>query len=110
MKNKFKIVAFFLAIICVGTIAYGCGKSDSNTEITDSTPITMITASATQASFIFEKVYSDGINGLVIYQEKTTDTLFLELDGYNSGGIAQMLDPETGKPLTYSVWLEKYAK
>lgn len=119
MKNKFKIVAFFLAIICVATIAYGCGKSDSNTEITDSTPITMITASAAEISdvnFSFESVYS--IGDFTIYRETSTDALFVKNDYYRSisgrgvgVGVAltQFLDPETGKPLTYAVWLEKYA-
>ena len=110
MKNKFKIVAFFLAIICVATIAYGCGKSDSNTEITDSTPITMITASAADVSevnFEFEAIYLPHGGRHHVYREITTDTSWVHKNP--AGGISQMFDPETGKPLTYTVWLEKYA-
>lgn len=115
MKNKFKIVAFFLAIICIATISYGCGKSDSNTEITDSTLITTITASAAEiptSKFDFEVIYYEEITStinLTIYHEVTTDTIFVQYDGYYSGGLTQFIDTETGKPLTYSLWLEKYA-
>lgn len=122
MKNKVKIISFFLAIVCVAAIAYGCGKSDSNTEITDFTLITTITASAAEISdvnFSFESVYS--IGDFTIYRETSTDALFVKNDYYRSisgrgsgvgVGVAltQFLDPETGKPLTYAVWLEKYAK
>lgn len=116
MKNKFKIIAFMIVILCVAVIAYGCGKNDndSETEITDS--ITTMTANAASVSeninFDFERVYYyavDDENSLTIYHEITTDTLFLQLDGYSAGGITQMLDPKTCKPLTYAVWLEKYA-
>ena len=40
----------------------------------------------------------------VIFREVSTDTLFVDHDGT----LAQMLDPDTGKPLTYKVWKEKY--
>lgn len=109
MKNKFKIVAFFLAIICVATIAYGCGKSDTKTESTDFIPT--MTASAAEVSdvnFGFEEVYYT--QGFTIYRETSTDALFVRHYSSHAGGLCQMLDPETGKPLTYSVWLEKYAK
>ena len=108
MKNKFKLIAFLLAIICVATIAYGCGKSDSNTEITDSIPITTITASAAE-TFYFNFEVIDRGSGIAVFRETTTDTIWVEGYTINGIGISQFDDPETGKPLTYSVWLEKYA-
>ena len=110
MKNKFKLIAFLLAIICVATIAYGCGKSDSNTEITDSTLITTITAKAVETfDFNFEEISIDKGCRIAVYRETTTDTIWVEGYTINGIGISQFDDPETGKPLTYSVWLEKYA-
>lgn len=112
MKNKFKIIALILVILFVAVIAYGCGKNNSETGISDF--ITTMTASASSVSeninFDFEVVYYDDENGLSIYHETTTDTLFAEFNGYNAGGLTQIMDPETGKPLTYTLWKEKYAK
>ena len=41
-----------------------------------------------------------------IYRETTTDVLYVARG--ESGGVTPMLDPETGLPLTYSVWQAKY--
>ncbi len=50
-------------------------------------------------------------NDIAILVEKTTDVIYLQVyHGYNMGGITPMLDPETGLPLTYKVWKEKYDK
>ena len=108
MKNKFKIVAFFLAIICVASIAYGCGRNNIKSEITDSNPITTITASAAE-TFYFNFEVIDRGSGIAVFRETTTDTIWVEGYTINGIGISQFDDPETGKPLTYSVWLEKYA-
>ena len=49
-----------------------------------------------------------------VYREVTTDCLFVRYReaGYEAGfgGLTQMLDPQTGKPLTYANWKEKYDK
>ena len=108
-NNKFKLIAFLLAIICVAAISYGCGKSDSNTEITDSTPITTITASAVEnPDFNFKSILADTTFKSRVLVETTTDTLWVFVG--NTSDCEQILDPETGLPLTYSLWLEKYAK
>jgi len=44
-------------------------------------------------------------DSFVVFRETTTDVLFLELEGMN---LLEMHDPETGLPLTYKVWKEKY--
>ena len=41
-----------------------------------------------------------------LYHETTTDVLYVAQG--ESGGLTPMLDPETGLPLTYSVWQAKY--
>ena len=67
--------------------------------------------------FQFEKirtVCSFDLGDLSIYHELTTDCLFVRYKEreYESGfgGLTQMLDPQTGKPLTYANWCEKYEK
>ena len=114
MKRKFKIIVFFLTIILVSTIAYGCGKN--STQNTNTTASTTITASAAQQSkFEFQKVAEQQISMLnIIYfwREKSTDTMYIEKIRSSSGGegsgLTQMMDPETGLPLTYTKWLNSY--
>lgn len=110
-NNKFKIIAFLLAIICVAIVAYDCGRNSTESEIADSAPIATITASAADVSevnFEFEAIYLPHGGRHHVYREITTDTLWVHKNP--AGGISQMFDPETGKPLTYTLWKEKYAK
>ena len=106
MKKKIIAIVAVFAVIALMYVAYGCGKSKLEPEA----PVT-ISASAsqtTESNFNFELIYADNDSGLYIYHEKTTDTLFLQYGGYKAGGITQLMDPETGLPLTYTVWQEKY--
>lgn len=116
MKKKFKILAFILAIICVTTMAYGCGKNATqNTTNTASTTITVSAAESQQSNLGFQLVYEQRINGynvIFFWREISTDTMYIETvrstrDGYGSG-LIQMPDPETGLPLTYTKWLNSY--
>lgn len=48
---------------------------------------------------------------IMVLVEKTTDVIYLQMQhGYNMGALTPMLDPETGLPLTFKVWNEKYNK
>jgi len=59
---------------------------------------------------IVENVYNTGSRVIAsIYREKTTDVLYIKPTEGGSG-FTVMLDPETGLPLTYKVWKEKYCK
>ena len=89
-----KIITIFLAIIlcltlvaCIGTPA----------EATDS-------ANAYQMDKI--AYFSD--SELTIYREPVTDVLYMVYDKFNFGGVAVMLDPETGLPMTYTNYLAQY--
>ena len=46
-----------------------------------------------------------GRSWMQIYREESTDVLYI-IKG--DTGITPMVDPETGLPLTYKVWKEKY--
>ena len=59
---------------------------------------------------IVENVFNVSSDLIVsIYREGTTDVLYIKPSGRESG-FTVMLDPETGLPLTYKVWKEKYYK
>ena len=115
MKNKFKILTFLLVIVCVATIAYCCGKNDTITENTNFIPTVTASAAQQQSALEFELICKQQINSYTIncfWREKSTDTMYIETlrsfrESYGSG-LTQMLDPETGKPLTYSRWLYSY--
>lgn len=61
--------------------------------------------------FKFKRLGTDEYT-LEIFHELSTDCLFVKYreKSYDSGfgGLTQMLDPQTGKPLTYANWCEKY--
>lgn len=40
------------------------------------------------------------------YRDKATDVVFVCYDEYDSGGLIEMHDPNTGLPLTYEKYLE----
>ena len=40
------------------------------------------------------------------YRDKVTDVMYICYDEYDSGGLLEMHDPNTGLPLTYEKYLE----
>ena len=64
-------------------------------------------------NFGFERIYNYDCY-MTIIREISTDCLYIQYSepqfsrGYSSG-LTVMLDPTTGKPLTYANWKEKYA-
>ena len=111
MKKKIIAIVAVFAVITLMFVAYGCGKSNLEPE---APVVTSVSAAETsQLSFNFEEVYYDYNNKLTIFRETTTDSLFVKYSNLSykagAGGLTQMMDPETGLPLTYTVWQEKYA-
>ena len=113
MKKKIIAIVAVFAVIALMFVAYGCGKSNLEPE----TPIvTSASAAKSQLSgFEFELISEQKISNfqtISYWRETSTDTMYIESwrhHNYGSGsGLTQMLDPETGKPLTYTQWLESY--
>lgn len=106
MKKKIIAIVAVFAVIALMFVAYGCGKSNLEPE----TPVTSAIAAESQQNFNFVAVYND--NEITVLRETTTDSLFVKYKshGYNAlaGGLTQMMDPETGKPLTYTQWVNNY--
>lgn len=94
-----KVTALMLLATCV-TIGFFAGCSTSLSNETD------ISSKDVSTNFNFETVYTD--DNLRIFREKTTDVLYILYNSLEKAGLTIMLDPETGKPLTYSNWQAYY--
>jgi len=53
----------------------------------------------------FERVSEDELF-FTYYRDKVTDVMYICYDEYDSGGLLEMHDPNTGLPLTYQQYLE----
>ncbi len=110
MEKKTKIIitlAFIITIIA--SFAVGCHASETNTA--DISGATTITAEAAESKFELVQVSIQSLDSrsdVSYYREASTDVVYMLYDGYNSGGLTVMLDPETGKPLTYENWKANY--
>lgn len=97
--NIRKVTLIFVVVIL--TFLTGCASSSSSASASSQ--------SITKESngFGFESVYSSRRQR--IFREVTTDVLYFYSETSNGGGLAVMLNPETGKPLTYSEWKTNYS-
>lgn len=98
--NIRKLTIFVLIFIVILTFFTGCTVASSGAAKSSNT--------FTQEAFGFETVYYSG--NYRIYREITTDVLYFNTVNTNAGGLSVMLNPETGKPLTYSEWKDNYEK
>ena len=111
MKKKIIAIVAVFAVIALMFVAYSCGKSNLEPEA----PVTISASAAQQSALEFELICEQHIsrtNVIWFWREKSTDTMYIEKykkepDGAGTG-LIQMMDPETGKPLTYSRWLYSY--
>lgn len=88
-----------------------------NDSAASSDPAQTKTALAGEA--LLEKVFTQNVpddRGRVsYYRDKVTDVLYMDVfcrsaTGYaGAGGLTVMLDPDTGKPLTYTRYMEMYS-
>lgn len=77
------------------------------------------TETALEGDALLEKVFTQNVpddSGRVsYYRDKVTDVLYMDVfcrsaTGYaGAGGLTVMLDPDTGKPLTYTRYMEMYS-
>ena len=77
------------------------------------------TETALAGEALLEKVFTQNVpddRGRVsYYRDKVTDVLYMDVfcrsaTGYaGAGGLTVMLDPDTGKPLTYTRYMEMYS-
>lgn len=64
---------------------------------------------------VFSQPTSDGRGRITYYRDRVTDVLYMNVfcksaTGYaGAGGLTAMLDPDTGKPLTYARYMEMFS-
>ena len=100
--NIKKLTIFVLIFIVILTFFTGCVAVSSDTAKSQST------VTEENKGFGFETVYYSARQ--LVYREITTDVLYFYSESASGGGLAVMLNPETGKPLTYSDWKANYEK
>lgn len=91
---------------CAAQDSTGTGNGPAQTETTlDDVPL-------------LEEVFSQSDHNrgrITYYRDKVTDVLYIKAfctsaTGYaGAGGLSVMLDPDTGKPLTYTRYMEMYS-
>lgn len=93
MKSK---ILTMLMIASIAIIAFLCGYGISLSE-----------PCAGEGEIIMSFV-TDAGNDFSLYREVYTDVMYVKTQKYGGSerSITIMLDPETGKPLTYSNWLK----
>lgn len=108
-----KLFFITLAIIILLSSFVGCSDAYENTptsSIISSSEQTHShskdTSSPSDHAFEMEQVGYSSTSSFSHYRDVVTDVLYVS--NTNSGGLAVMLDPETGLPLTYTRYMEIY--
>ncbi len=112
-KRNIMIIAIIFTVAIIASFAAGCGASNNSEASTASgLAITAEAAEAKENHFNFELITEDYLNDIRFYRESSTDVMYVlyrEGSSYAAaGGLTVMLDPETGKPLTYENWKANY--
>lgn len=92
---------------CAAQDSTGTGNGPAQTETT------LDNGSLLEA--VFSQSDPDNRGRITYYRDKVTDVLYIKAfctsaTGYaGAGGLSVMLDPDTGKPLTYTRYMEMYS-
>lgn len=120
MKKRRCLTAAAISLTFLLTLA-ACGvQSASNTgdNTASSTDPAQIETDLDGESFlevVFSQPTSDGRGRITYYRDRVTDVLYMNVfcksaTGYaGAGGLTAMLDPDTGKPLTYARYMEMFS-
>ena len=54
--------------------------------------------------FRFQQLKTEFLGPFKVYREIVTDCLYIQSDTTNYGGLTAMMNPKTGRPLTYEEW------
>lgn len=95
-----------------------CGQDSADTGgSTPSGSDLVQTETALNGESLLEAVFTQNFVGsegrITYYRDKTTDVLYMKYYYYTGnagmGGLTIMLDPDTGKPLTYTRYMEQFS-
>ena len=116
-KNNFKywILPVFILISIAGTVNYKHIKELENILDFESKPIVQEEViDNKEPNFKFDHFNEHEIlleivansPGYIYYRDTVTDVMYMAIE--NNDGLTVMLEPDTGKPLTYTRYLELY--
>lgn len=120
MKKRRCLTAAAISLTFLLTLA-ACGvQSASNTgdntaSSTDPAQIETDLDGESLLEVVFSQPTSDGCGRITYYRDRVTDVLYMNVfcksaTGYaGAGGLTAMLDPDTGKPLTYARYMEMFS-
>lgn len=99
MRKNILVIVF---VICM-TLLCSCGSS-GDTERTSSESTTQVSS----VPFELEELYDDSEVGVgqTYFRDSVTDVMYIWRWSGSRGALAEMSDPETGKPLTYARYKE----
>lgn len=98
---------------CAAQDSTGTGNSPAVSSGPAQTETTLDDGSLLEA--VFSQSDPDNRGRITYYRDKVTDVLYIKAfctsaAGYaGAGGLSVMLDPDTGKPLTYTRYMEMYS-
>lgn len=119
-EHKKKILNIFeVALVClvilvlvfIGVYVVADNMSTANASTKENTSIestdkpVVETTNKLIPNLNFEMV-SENEGVFTYYRDKATDVIYICYDEYDSGGLIEMHDPNTGLPLTYQRYLE----
>ena len=107
MKNR---MAAFLLGLTIAFLLAGCYITDASSTAQSETPIEPSAASEQTVPFGMELVGGSLEERFSYYRDTVTDTIFVFCRSSTANsqgcGFTVMLDPESGKPLTYTRYME----
>lgn len=98
---------------CAAQDSTGTGNGPAVSSGPTQTETTLDDGSLLEA--VFSQSDPDNRGRITYYRDKVTDVLYIKAfctsaTGYaGAGGLSVMLDPDTGKPLTYTRYMEMYS-
>lgn len=98
---------------CAAQDSTGTGNGPAVSSGHTQTETTLDNGSLLEA--VFSQSDPDNHGRITYYRDKVTDVLYIKAfctsaTGYaGAGGLSVMLDPDTGKPLTYTRYMEMYS-
>lgn len=105
------VVVCILALVFIGVFIVADNMSTANASAKENTSVestekpVVETTNKLIPNSNFEMVSEDELF-FTYYRDKVTDVMYICYDEYDSGGLLEMHDPNTGLPLTYQQYLE----
>lgn len=99
------VLVFIGVFIVADNMSTANASAKENTSVESTEKPVVETTNKLIPNSNFERVSEDELF-FTYYRDKVTDVMYICYDEYDSGGLLEMHDPNTGLPLTYQQYLE----